>query len=50
MVQNKTRGSFLQYFQKIIGDYNSNSISIDEAYETLVKQAEAINKEQQRDA
>ena len=50
MAQNKTRGSFLENFQKIIDDYNSGSISIEEAYEELVKQAEALNAEQQRAA
>ena len=50
MAQNKTRGSFLENFQKIIDDYNSGSISIEEAYEELVKQAEALNVEQQRAA
>ena len=50
MAQNKTRGSFLENFQKIIDDYNSGSISIEEAYEELVRQAEAMNDEQQRAA
>jgi type I restriction enzyme R subunit len=50
MAQNKTRGSFLENFQKIIDDYNSGSISIEEAYEELVKQAEAMNEEQHRAA
>lgn len=50
MAQNKTRGSFLADFQKIIDDYNSGSLSIDEAYEELLKQAEAMNEEQQRAA
>ncbi|AZA56977.1 type I restriction endonuclease subunit R [Chryseobacterium shandongense] len=50
MAQNKTRGSFLVNFQKIIDDYNSGSISIEEAYEELVRQAENLNQEQQRAA
>ncbi len=50
MAQNKTRGSFLENFQKIIDDYNAGSISIEEAYEELVKQAEVMNDEQQRAA
>ncbi|MBK9300602.1 MAG: DUF3387 domain-containing protein [Bacteroidetes bacterium] len=50
MWQNKTRGSFLENFQKVIDDYNSGSVSIDEAYEELVKQAEAMSNEQQRAA
>lgn len=48
--QNKTRGLFLENFQRVIDDYNSGSLSIDEAYEELVKQAEALNNEQQRAA
>ena len=48
--QNKTRGSFLANFQKVIDDYNSGSLSIEEAYEELVKQAEAMSNEQQRAA
>jgi type I restriction enzyme R subunit len=50
MAQNKTRGSFLENFQKIIDDYNSGSISIEEAYEELIKQAQAMNEEQHRAA
>jgi type I restriction enzyme R subunit len=48
LAQNKTRGSFLENFQKIIDDYNSGSITIEEAYEELIKQAEAMSQEQQR--
>lgn len=50
MAQNKTRGSFLENFQKIIDDYNTGSISIEAAYEELLKQAEAMSDEQQRAA
>lgn len=50
LAQNKTRGSFLANFQRIIDDYNSGSVSIDEAYEELLKQAEAMNDEAQRAA
>ncbi len=50
MGQNKTRGSFLENFQKVIDDYNSGSLSIDEAYVELIKQVEAMNNEQQRAA
>jgi type I restriction enzyme R subunit len=50
MNQNKTRGSFLENFQKVIDDYNSGSLSIEEAYEELVKQHEAASTEQQRAA
>jgi type I restriction enzyme R subunit len=48
--QNKTRGSFLERFEKIIEDYNSGSSSIEEAYEDLVKQAEDLSEEQERAA
>lgn len=50
MAQNKTRGSFLERFEKIIDDYNSGSLSIEEAYEELVKQAEDLTQEQERAA
>ncbi len=50
LAQNKTRGSFLADFQKIIDDYNSGSLSIEEAYEQLMKRAEAMNEEEQRAA
>jgi len=50
MAQNKTRGSFLENFQKIIDDYNSGSISIEEAYDALLKQASEMSDEQQRAA
>ena len=50
LAQNKTRGSFLSDFQKVIDDYNSGSLSIEEAYEELVKRAEAMNEEEQRAA
>lgn len=50
LAQNKTRGSFLERFEKIIEDYNSGSLSIEEAYEELVKQAEDLSEEQKRAA
>lgn len=48
LAQNKTRGSFLERFEKIIEDYNSGSLSIEEAYEDLMKQAENMSAEQER--
>jgi type I restriction enzyme R subunit len=48
--QNKTRGSFLVSFQRVIDDYNAGSMSLDQAYEELLKQAEALSQEQQRAA
>jgi type I restriction enzyme R subunit len=50
LVQNKTRGGFLTRFEKVIEDYNSGSLSIEEAYEELVKQAEELSVEQERAA
>ncbi|TVZ51520.1 type I restriction endonuclease subunit R [Dokdonia sp. Hel_I_53] len=50
LAQNKTRGSFLESFEKIIEDYNSGSLSIEEAYEDLMKQAENMSEEQERAA
>jgi len=50
LAQNKTRGSFLERFEKVIEDYNSGSLSIEEAYEELVKQAEDLSEEQERAA
>ena len=46
--QNKKRGRFLERFEKVIEDYNSGSLSIEEAYEELVRQAEDLTEEQER--
>ncbi len=48
LAQNKTRGSFLERFEKIIEEYNSGSKNIEEAYEDLIKQAEDLSQEQER--
>ncbi len=48
MRDNKTRGSFLERFEKIIDEYNSGSISIEEAYEQLIREAENLSEEQNR--
>jgi len=50
LAQNKTRGSFLVDFQKIIDDYNTGSLSIEQAYEKLLKTAVSMTVEQQRAA
>ncbi|WMJ74375.1 type I restriction endonuclease subunit R [Cytophagaceae bacterium ABcell3] len=50
MAQNKTRGGFLANFQKVIDDYNSGSLALEDAYEALVKQTEALSKEEKRAA
>jgi len=45
---NKTRGSFLNNFQRVIDDYNSGSLSIEEAYKALLKQARQLKDEEER--
>ncbi len=50
IAQNKTRGTFLEKFEEIIEEYNTGSLSIEEAYEKLLEEAEALNKEQERAA
>jgi len=50
LAQNKTRGTFLERFEKVIDDYNSGSLSIEEAYEALLKQAKGLSEEQERAA
>jgi len=50
MRDNKTRGSFLERFEKIIDEYNSGSLSIEEAYEQLTREAENLSEEQNRAA
>lgn len=48
--QNKTRGTFLERFERVIEEYNSGSLSIELAYEELIQQAENLSEEQQRAA
>ncbi len=48
--ENKTRGGFLERFEKIIDEYNTGSLSIEEAYEQLTREAENLNEEQNRAA
>jgi len=48
--ENKTRGSLFERFEKIIEEYNSGSISIEEAYEDLTEQAENLSEEEHRAA
>jgi type I restriction enzyme R subunit len=50
VAQNKTRGSFLARIQDVIDNYNLGSISIEEAYEELIKQAEDLSEEESRAA
>ncbi|WMX17130.1 type I restriction endonuclease subunit R [Aureispira sp. CCB-E] len=48
--QNKTRGTFLDRFERLIEEYNSGSLSIERAYEELIQQAERLSEEEQRAA
>lgn len=48
LAQNKTRGSFLARFDEIIEEYNSGSMSIEEAYEELLKNAKDLSEEEMR--
>lgn len=50
MKENKTRGSFLERFEKVIEEYNSGSVSIEKAYEQLTREAEDLTAEQGRAA
>lgn len=50
LAQNKTRGSFLERFEQVIEDYNNGSLSIEQAYEELVRQAQDLSEEQERAA
>ena len=47
MLFNKTRGSFLAEFEKVIDEYNDGSIEIEEAYERLIRQAENLITEEE---
>ena len=47
---NKTRGRFLEDFQKIIDEYNAGSLSLEEAYEHSTKLLEKMTDEEQRAA
>lgn len=50
LAQNKTRGTFLERFEKLIEDYNSGSLSLEQAYEELIKQAQDLSEEEVRAA
>lgn len=45
---NKTRGNFLEDFQKIIDEYNDGSIEVEDAFEELIKQYQKFDEEMQR--
>lgn len=50
LAQNKTRGTFLERFERLIEEYNSGSLSIERAYEELIEQTEKLSEEEQRAA
>ncbi|CAM4414685.1 type I restriction endonuclease subunit R [Zobellia nedashkovskayae] len=50
IAQNKTRGSFLERFEKIIEDYNSGHLDIEDVYDAMTDFGKDLSKEQQRAA
>ncbi len=48
MARNKTRGSFLENFERVIDEYNNGSIEIEEAYEKLLREAQRLSDEENR--
>ncbi len=48
MAKNKTRGNFLEDFQKVIDDYNNGSIDVEDAFEKLIEQYQKLDVEQER--
>jgi type I restriction enzyme R subunit len=48
MARNKTRGNFLEDFQRIVDDYNNGSVDVEEAYERAMEVAESLSQEEQR--
>ncbi len=48
MAKNKSRGKFLEDFEKIIDDYNNGSLEIEEAYKKLLEQANTLSQEESR--
>lgn len=48
MAQNKTRGKFLEDFQKIIDEYNNGSVDVEDAFEKLIEQYQKLDEEQER--
>lgn len=48
MAQNKTRGKFLEDFQKIIDDYNNGSVDVEDAFEKLIEEYQKLDEEQER--
>ena len=50
LAANKTRGGFLERFEKIIEDYNTGSKTLEEQYEQLINLLKDSSKEEQRAA
>lgn len=48
MVENRTRGSFLERFEEIIAQYNSGHLELEDVYDALTSFGEDLSKEQQR--
>jgi type I restriction enzyme, R subunit len=48
MAQNKTRGKFLEDFQKVIDEYNNGSVDVEDAFEKLIEQYQKLDEEQER--
>jgi len=48
MSKNKTRGKFLEDFQKVVDEYNNGSLDVEEAYETLMQKLEDLSEEEKR--
>jgi type I restriction enzyme R subunit len=45
---NRTRMDYLERFQKMIEEYNSGSLNIDEFFKRLMKFAQSLNEEEKR--
>ncbi|GAB5473845.1 MAG: type I restriction endonuclease subunit R [Maribacter sp.] len=50
IAQNKTRGSFLERFEKIIEDYNAGHLDIEDVYDAMTDFGKDLSTEQQRAA
>lgn len=46
--RNKTRGKFLEDFERVIDEYNNGSVEIEKAYEKLLQQANTLTQEESR--
>ncbi|CAA6805017.1 MAG: Type I restriction-modification system, restriction subunit R (EC [uncultured Sulfurovum sp.] len=48
LARNKTRGNFLEDFERIIDEYNNGSVEIEKAYEKLLQEANTLSEEENR--